>query len=654
MNITKLKFHGVKNAPAFDHEIKRMLIVTGDNGAGKTSVTDAVRLALLGHAPELGKTPKATYSLCGGNGSGMAVEIQTDTGKTVKRSWKKVGKTIECLEDPPEIETPSIMFDASEFFKMSGKARTEALFKIISKDVEFPLETVIEKIHEATKDAFDAEAFGDVKQRLEIQDQDRVECSIPINDWLKTVIDGLKEDEKQNKTTAKLMSDAIAAKVQLQANNPPTPIMSGIEAKQAANREAILAAKMQLHELRRIEAQVKSNLDKAVNVERLAVRLQAIPDHSEQISALELSMRDFDSSAAGDIEHPMALFRLQSMTMLVANLALQIKKNTEGLQAKAEKYSTLNSVESCPSCGDKNSRWKSGMLADMNKEIADATALGIELDTKSAEAKAEVLKLTADAELAKLADEARSKAKAELRQITSSHATLSKVQAERTALAHRLEVESAGLQQIEAPDNLETDILALNSTLADLETDAVALASAQRMSMARKADERALAESKAMMERTAKRAAIYKAAVGVLIDYQDATIKFKIGAFMDQSSNIFTQVMGKRLEFDDGEIGYRDGARWVSHETFCGAEMLLAYAGLALALAVDSDMKVLIIDEMGVLTDDRKLKLITSVGDMIDAGMIDNFIGIDVSANVYEAFANSKNRSNSHLQTVKI
>jgi hypothetical protein len=91
------------------------------------------------------------------------------------------------------------------------------------------------------------------------------------------------------------------------------------------------------------------------------------------------------------------------------------------------------------------------------------------------------------------------------------------------------------------------------------------------------------------------------------------------------------------LAYNDGEIGtFRDGL-FIGHATMSGTEKALAYAAIQAALASKSPVKLMIIDELGRLTDKNIARVLDAASAAINDGRLDSFIGIEAndSAAVY-------------------
>ena len=106
--------------------LKDFIYLFGKNGAGKSTVMQAIQLAILGYIPGTDKTKTAIFSHA--NGNMMEVTATFDNGMGIIRSWKKSGATInaevKCIGGlNPEtlvsdVELP--IFDFSEFIGLSA------------------------------------------------------------------------------------------------------------------------------------------------------------------------------------------------------------------------------------------------------------------------------------------------------------------------------------------------------------------------------------------------------------------------------------------------------------------------------------------------------------------------------------------------------
>ena len=98
-------------------------------------------------------------------------------------------------------------------------------------------------------------------------------------------------------------------------------------------------------------------------------------------------------------------------------------------------------------------------------------------------------------------------------------------------------------------------------------------------------------------------------------------------------SRVFTDgLLQSPLQFSDGELGCRaaDGG-WIPHESFSGTEQLLAYAGFSVALARTAPFRLVVLDELGRLTIDRRLAVVERMLELVKENVVDQVLMIDAT-----------------------
>lgn len=146
MRLTTLQADGLKSLRNISLRTPNLLALSGPNGAGKTAIHQAIKLAVLGYDPALGKTLGATRQLSGGRGD-IEVGITFDGGFGIRRS---AGRSMETEVAPPVGETtekerqerinretgafvPS--FDLASLLELSAEKRREALFALLPRSL---------------------------------------------------------------------------------------------------------------------------------------------------------------------------------------------------------------------------------------------------------------------------------------------------------------------------------------------------------------------------------------------------------------------------------------------------------------------------------------------------------------------------------------
>jgi hypothetical protein len=87
-------------------------------------------------------------------------------------------------------------------------------------------------------------------------------------------------------------------------------------------------------------------------------------------------------------------------------------------------------------------------------------------------------------------------------------------------------------------------------------------------------------------------------------------------------------ILRGRLAFEEGELGMRVGERFISHVAFSGTESAVAMMGLTAGLAAGSSLKVLMLDELGRLDPDNRIRLLLNLNSLTAAGHIDQWFVI--------------------------
>ena len=95
MKIESIRIIGMHNVKDRTYNLNDMNYLFGQNGAGKSTVLQAIQLAVLGYIPGTDKTKSAIFAHA--NGNSMSVELHLDNGAKIIRQWYKTSKGI--IED---------------------------------------------------------------------------------------------------------------------------------------------------------------------------------------------------------------------------------------------------------------------------------------------------------------------------------------------------------------------------------------------------------------------------------------------------------------------------------------------------------------------------------------------------------------------------
>lgn len=210
MRIRRLTAVGLKAAKIND-ELGPVTVIAGPNATGKSARFDAIRLALLGYSPELGKTASSTLQLA--NGSHLAVSVEFDhawNGKTtVERAWTyNRGKWTKSGDD--EVPIPTVLLDPSTYFSLGAKDRVRYVFGLCKSAID-PDAVISEvkncRVENHTQDH--ERVIRDIVIALDTSDRERHEVDGDIQEWLQTQISILKDRLKVARAHADRMTKTV-------------------------------------------------------------------------------------------------------------------------------------------------------------------------------------------------------------------------------------------------------------------------------------------------------------------------------------------------------------------------------------------------------------------------------------------------------------
>lgn len=143
--LSRIQADGLKNLRAVDLKLDPFIALGGPNGSGKSALLQAVKLAVLGYDPAIGKTLQATRQLAR-NGNDIDVALTFSDGFGIRRS---IGASTSLEVAPPqsevtlaqkqtriERETGTFLptFDLQAFLDLSAEKRREYLFSLLPRE----------------------------------------------------------------------------------------------------------------------------------------------------------------------------------------------------------------------------------------------------------------------------------------------------------------------------------------------------------------------------------------------------------------------------------------------------------------------------------------------------------------------------------------
>lgn len=205
--INSIIMHGIKGANT-EQPLTGRDIITGHNGAGKTTRVQALGISLLGYAPGNGKVAAETFKLASENQ--MTVGLKTDEfefTRTFSKKDKTVSQTISLM--PPngektaaakekriasELGNIPVMLDFSEFIGLSDTKRREFIYSLATDGEAQDIDEIKALVREHIKFPETADP-----QQMKIIESDIDECAAAyttaesVQDGLQAMSDYAKE-----------------------------------------------------------------------------------------------------------------------------------------------------------------------------------------------------------------------------------------------------------------------------------------------------------------------------------------------------------------------------------------------------------------------------------------------------------------------------
>lgn len=322
--------------------------------------------------------------------------------------------------------------------------------------------------------------------------------------------------------------------------------------------------------------------------------------------------------------------RIEEMSSKSTELKCKLDETRRKIAELKQTAQDVDKTDKCPMCGTPGTVWKQAKLAEINKMLIQQAE--IELATED----------ELDKVRSKLAParEEKDRLTAAIREYENASAEAEKLEAG----LKRKELQMASVKAALAsfPEDLEAKWKEADEAVHRLsdelhETNQRLNAAASQYEAALRARERSRTEAKSLLEaqRAKAEAEAVAAVVRVLEEIQEKAAETAIKGLLERVNTIAASVLDAPLTYRDGEFGKVVRGAWVPLSVFSGTEQAVAYAAIASALAAESPIKLVLLDEMGRLDANNKRKFIANMIELVNKGAIDQFVGIDTDPTLY-------------------
>jgi chromosome segregation ATPase len=388
-------------------------------------------------------------------------------------------------------------------------------------------------------------------------------------------------------------------------------------------------AKAKVNTLRERGSNLRTSLEKLKTLANGAV------DETQTRSKLAELEKERADLIAATAEKPVdaALIRpaLRSAEQAVTDSTVELGRidyDINDLKAALEK---AQQHDICPTCGQSTVEVRKTLVAELRKQITLA-------EPKRTAAFQKVIEATS----------IRGKVQADLDAVESSDKKFNQMQERLGHVLHeQIELQrkiDSNSKAVEAGVNIPD----VEKQLAELRTQFIAAEQArdQKLKVEQDADaqyrrllkERAETASRtqAITDAQAARAeaAVLKQAVDLVLSLQAELVKKTVYPIIESANRLCAGVLEHPLAYRDGEIGMAKPNGFIT-KTLSGTERALTRCAVSLALAAESPLKIVILDEMGRLSARNKQRVLENIADLIHEGAIDQAILVDTDAADY-------------------
>lgn len=603
MKIQKISALRFKNR-SFSHDLQAVNLIVGDSFSGKTAVLDAIVVGLLGFHPDLGKRTVDTGDLFSGPAS---VTLEYDNSTTQERKWTvEKGKVSDKTIGNADSVVPVALLSLRDWFGLTEQQRVQYIFDRSAAGGN-PLDLVEEIETLATK--YPAAAVTHIVESVKNSIEAKDNANQKFQDWLNGVIESFKLKAKETK-------DVLAKKraVYLSFKLPDTAPKDNSSALDEATRKAF---------------QSKIDLDAVLGAAQKAGERAKLAELVREIEPIEQQIKGLKEKierGAAVVDYAVQVNALATEINRLTDLMRQIERDRDALGDESEKrqreFLKLMANAECPTCKTEGGTWKKRFEKQHTDAIDGLKSRDAKLREQFNTAAESLAEKHKELKTTKTVAAAQNERVQEIKNAKSDFEALE----EKLAKAKEARAKLSGMPE---PPKVDADT-ARKAYQADL--DAVTAAqTAQRAFDQWKTDKQRQKDAMNAMNESGAGSEASKEAQEIAENYRQQIVDSVFGNFIATARKLTDGILVGDLEYKDGEIGRVSNGNWVSHRTFSGTEKAITYAGLSVALAQESPIKLVLIDELGIMDAKAKDAVIQRMVKLTEEEVIDQAVFCDVS-----------------------
>ena len=599
----------------WSHELDPCVVLVGDNATGKSAILTGLRLSLTGCLPPpIGKANPAVWAATAGNPDAdgeLWAEARVGQHAGVYKLVSKKGRISGEWNCDHAITVPEMLVDPGSFFRQTANDQLQSILRVTGATA-FNVAQLDALIEETTGTPIEVRTAWKEEARKTLS-----LCYAAPADLAGMFLAKAQGAVKEGKVFIKTRTERVRSLASSVANPAPRDVTA---------------------ELAVLEAKEKALAEEMKGVVARREVWNARNRHYAELEKLRFRLVDAEAKkpAAGAPPEPAHNWeRLDELVKVAERKVREAGENNSRVENQMDAIKTLSSEADatglCPLCDCK---------------VANALHFRQKLDVKLAAL--ETNRTTPDelgeletawgAALAKLqdAEEARQHwlaVKAEIER---------KVEASATLIAN-LKREIDSKSGMAFPSDEPPEFSALNDQLTETRSKIDALRGEARLRSAYAKSILDRDEAEVDLARTTANAGFWDNLAKRLAAKIEEASCSAFNALLTKTRLITDGLLASPLSFREGELGRyvsdedkRLGSNapvgaWVSHKSFSGTEELIAYAAFAVAVTDGAPYRLVLMDELGRIQGARRRKLVRRMGELVRAGTIHQFIGVDTA-----------------------
>jgi DNA repair exonuclease SbcCD ATPase subunit len=640
MKLRHIEAKNVKDR-TFSFDLSDAVAIIGPNFAGKSAIPDAIRLGFIGHLPEIGKLPKSTWELSGGEE--MFVELRFDNEACLSRRFylKNGAPAVASHHDAgisfEELETIPLL-NAEHYFSLTDRQRTDYVFERIKLPETYSSEAIIAGIEQLSLGEAHSEQVEKAKRALMVDVKKCFAGNVTIQDGLSQAVEIFRQRFTYWNARAKETQGAVTTltELKLRENEISAESIGAIQRDidaAARRKEELDTTKGSLTQKRDTAERTagrRRQLQEALEAEPVRDYAVALKQKRKEKEALEKDLvADPKPEELDAVRHD-----IRNASDVKQRAQTTFDRQGQIIKEAEEGLNELSALQTCPYCKSKSKGWKANLETELTQRKNDALGLQKVADKQVRSAERLIAESTEKLEAWVRAQSNNDDIRRKLSLIETAIDSLEHEQATEKEKRSRRKTELAELPEPEGTKDLERQLSELHEQRLAVAQELSVLTGKLNGARALAQDLKRAAQAQLEHEDANAYVVMIKSIASYLKEKRSKIVEEVFDKLLKVANQLCGDILMTPIAMHEGTIGRWGETKFIPHQVFSGTEKALAYIAIAIALSADAPIRIPILDEFGRLDKDNQREVIEVLQDMVTDGVIDQFIivGTDIEA----------------------